>query len=110
MVTAFYKTNWNLHENSQLRRVISNISWRYTYFWVLPFRLQAPPLASIGRVFTPISKHESFCSILSHGSILTLFLPSFLSHSFLAILANGALARVSAALHMVRRFSNGHQA
>ena len=44
------------------------------------------------------------CSILHNSySVST-------THSFLAILANGVLARISEALHMVRRFSNEHQA
>jgi hypothetical protein len=44
------------------------------------------------------------CSILRNSySVST-------THRILAILANGALARISEALHMVRRFSNGHQA
>jgi len=50
-VTAFYKTKWNLHENPQLH---------------------------FAEFSHPYSKHESLCSILSHVSTPTHFLPSFL--------------------------------
>jgi hypothetical protein len=47
-------------------------------FLICRFVLQALPWSQFAEFSHPYSKHESFCSILSHGSTPTLFLPSFL--------------------------------